>query len=473
MHLTVPAGGLAVDLSTDPVKLYNSAKFNCCVNNLVGSIHHLNLPLGTSIGVLGNNSVSWMITAFAIFQTEHVCVPINFKLPLDNIHSIMQQTNIGLVFCDKNYRHMVPGDIPVIEFGSEFESLIAIDYNKQSETNYERICLTLMTSGTTGVPKKVNFTLKDRLVPMSHQKKIQTKSDAALEPARVLIANPFFNNVGLGVFTNCILDGCQVFCLANFDPKTFLQSIEKYKIQMIHLVTPMMSMILDEHALIQSLNLTSVVQINLLASYADDLLIDRIKKVFTNVVSVINPYGLTETGVILGNFNADKVPIPPGSAGCPAPWVECKLIDDVLHIKTSSLLSKFQTDDTEWFNTNDRFQIDQQGFYYYLGRVDDMLKCGGNKVYPIEIESVLNQHDWVEESVAIGLPDKIKGHKPYAFVKLTKSCDENALIKYAAKNLATYQIPKRIWEIESWPLTSIGKIDKKFLTKLAEQYIKV
>ena len=145
----------------------------------------------------------------------------------------------------------------------------------------------------------------------------------------------------------------------------------------------------------------------------------------------------------------------------------------MLHIKTSSLLSKFQTDDTEWFNTNDRFQIDQQGFYYYLGRVDDMLKCGGNKVYPIEIESVLNQHDWVEESVAIGLPDKIKGHKPYAFVKLKKSCDENALIKYAAKNLATYQIPKRIWAIETWPLTSIGKIDKKFLTKLAEQYIKV
>ena len=242
---------------------------------------------------------------------------------------------------------------------------------------------------------------------------------------------------------------------------------------MIHLVTPMMSMILDEQTLTKSLNLTSVVHINLLASYADDLLIDRIKKVFTNVVSVINPYGLTETGVILGNFNADKLPIPPGSAGCPAPWVECKLIDDVLHIKTSSLLSKFQTDDTEWFSTNDRFQIDQQGFYYYLGRVDDMLKCGGNKVYPIEIESILNQHDCVEESVAIGLADRIKGHKPYAFVKLTKPCDENALIKFAAKNLATYQIPKRIWAIESWPLTSIGKIDKKFLTKLAEQYIKV
>ena len=229
MHLTVPSGSIAVDLSTDPVKLYNGAKFNRCVNNLVGSIHNLNLPLGSNIGVLGNNSVSWMIAAFAIFQTEHVCVPINFKLPLDNIHSIMQQTNIGLVFCDKNYRHMVPGDIPVIEFGSEFESLIAIDCNKQSEPNYERICLTLMTSGTTGVPKKVNFTLKDRLVPMSHQKKIQTKSDTSLEQARVLIANPFFNNVGLGVFTNCILDGCQVFCLQNFDPKTFLQSIKNTK----------------------------------------------------------------------------------------------------------------------------------------------------------------------------------------------------------------------------------------------------
>ena len=100
-----------------------------------------------------------------------------------------------------------------------------------------------------------------------------------------------------------------------------------------------------------------------------------------------------------------------------------------------------------------------------------MLKCGGEKVFPIEIESVLKQHPSVIDSVVIGLEDDVKGQKPYAFVKLLMPINETDLLNYASSRLASYQIPKRIWSLDIFPINEIGKIDKKTLVQLAQQYI--
>jgi acyl-coenzyme A synthetase/AMP-(fatty) acid ligase len=162
---------------------------------------------------------------------------------------------------------------------------------------------------------------------------------------------------------------------------------------------------------------------------------------------------------------------PTGSVGYPLPLVETKLIDDVLHVNTKNLTSRLQEVGEEYFDTRDRFRVDEQGFYYFIGRADDMLKCGGEKVFPIEVEQVLTQHPAVVESVVIGLDDEIKGQKPYAFVKLSTSVEETRLIDYASSVLATYQIPKRIWSLDTFPINEIGKIDKKTLVQLAQQYI--
>jgi acyl-coenzyme A synthetase/AMP-(fatty) acid ligase len=152
-----------------------------------------------------------------------------------------------------------------------------------------------------------------------------------------------------------------------------------------------------------------------------------------------------------------------GSAGYLQPRWDVKLIDSVMHIKTENLLTNYRDQiKEEYFNTNDMFTVDQNGFYYYLGRGDDMFKCGGEKVYPAEVESVLNQHPAVGFSVVVGVTDEIKGHKPYAFAKLHPGAvaSEEELIRYAADNLATYQIPKRIWFIDDIPMNTVGKTNR-------------
>jgi acyl-CoA synthetase (AMP-forming)/AMP-acid ligase II len=284
-------------------------------------------------------------------------------------------------------------------------------------------------------------------------------------------ANPLFHNAGINWLMTNLVGGNAIFVPSQFNAKDFLKDIQKNRITSLNLVPPMMSMMLNETELLKTVDLSSVKEIIFQGSLADVSLLERVKKVFVNVAHITNPYGLTETGIGLFGKHPDGLETPPGSVGYLFPSVETRLIDSVLHVNTKNLYSRLQESNEEYFDTRDRFRVDEQGFYYYIGRADDMLKCGGEKVFPIEVEQVLTQHPAVIESVVIGLDDEIKGQKPYAFVKLSTPVEETHLIDYASSMLATYQIPKRIWSLDTFPINEIGKIDKKTLVQIAQKYI--
>ena len=467
MELEIPLESLVVNLSTNPPTVYSGKKLSRLVDGAAGKLHSLHLPLDASIGLVGVNSAAFMIAMLGTHKTQHLCVPINYKLPKDKIKFCIEDSNVKFVFCDPEFKHLVPPGITVVELGKEFEQFCNNDYLAPVGLDPDRLCMALYTSGTTGLPKKILFSFRDRF---SESVKNKLLSYGGVK-MKTLSANPFFHNAGINWFVSHIVRKNTIFLMPQFDAKQFLKNIEKYQITSISVVTPMMLMMLNETDLISTLNLTSIKEITFQASLADASTIEKVKKVFVNAVYIRNPYGLTETGMSVFDLHPEGIPIPPGSAGYPTPLVRTKLVDDVLYVKSEDLLSRLSDSKDEYFNTRDRFRVDQQGFYYYIGRADDMLKCGGEKVFPIEIESVLDQHACVDSSLVIGLDDSIKGQKPYAFVKLKTHIDEADLLKYAAENLATYQIPKRIWQVESWPLNEIGKLDKKTLVKIAQQYI--
>jgi acyl-CoA synthetase (AMP-forming)/AMP-acid ligase II len=122
-----------------------------------------------------------------------------------------------------------------------------------------------------------------------------------------------------------------------------------------------------------------------------------------------------------------------------------------------------------FFITNDLFSVDENGFYFFTGRADDMFKSGGNTVYPSKIEEILESHAEVQNAIVLGIEDDIKGKKPYAFViRTTESVvSEQQLKDYVLANAAVYMHPRRIWFLETFPLIGSNKIDKKELLKLA------
>jgi acyl-coenzyme A synthetase/AMP-(fatty) acid ligase len=126
-----------------------------------------------------------------------------------------------------------------------------------------------------------------------------------------------------------------------------------------------------------------------------------------------------------------------------------------------------------YFVTGDLFWADSDGFYFYLGRFDDMFKCGGEKIYPLEIEKIIDQHPAVALSTVVAVADEIKGHKPFAFVELKNGANATAeeIKQFTIQNVATYQIPRKVWIIDMLPRTVIGKIDRVTLTNMAKQLL--
>jgi acetyl-CoA synthetase len=120
------------------------------------------------------------------------------------------------------------------------------------------------------------------------------------------------------------------------------------------------------------------------------------------------------------------------------------------------------------YHTGDIAYEDEDGFYWYVGRNDDMIKCSGYRIGPFEIESVLNTHPSVRESAIIGIPDEIRGQIVCAAVKLREGyapSDEltKELQTYVKTNTAPYKYPRRIFYLPELPKTTSGKIIRKSL----------
>lgn len=117
--------------------------------------------------------------------------------------------------------------------------------------------------------------------------------------------------------------------------------------------------------------------------------------------------------------------------------------------------------------TGDLFKMDENGYLYFIGRKDDMLKIKGERVSPKEVENVLYQHDKVREAAVIGVPDEVWGHYIKAFVALEDDSNnekiKNNILKFCDEKLENYAVPKELVIMESLPKNTNGKIDKNKL----------
>jgi benzoate-CoA ligase len=119
----------------------------------------------------------------------------------------------------------------------------------------------------------------------------------------------------------------------------------------------------------------------------------------------------------------------------------------------------------EWFNTGDKYYRDAEGYYYYCGRGDDMLKVGGIWVSPIEIEDTLMSHPAVLETAVVGRNDENGLAKPKAYIVLKSEyqpSDELAkeIQAYVKKTIAAYKYPRWIEFVKDLPKTATGKIQR-------------
>jgi acyl-coenzyme A synthetase/AMP-(fatty) acid ligase len=112
---------------------------------------------------------------------------------------------------------------------------------------------------------------------------------------------------------------------------------------------------------------------------------------------------------------------------------------------------------------------DADGWYYFVGRVDDMFVCAGENIYPGEVEAMLERHPDILQAVVVPAPNELKAHVPFAFVvkKPGAALDEAAVKRHALANGPAYAHPRRVFFLDDLPLSGTNKIDRKGLMRRA------
>jgi acyl-CoA synthetase (AMP-forming)/AMP-acid ligase II len=124
-----------------------------------------------------------------------------------------------------------------------------------------------------------------------------------------------------------------------------------------------------------------------------------------------------------------------------------------------------------WYKTGDVFRREDAGAYTFIGRTDDMFVCGGENIYPGEVESLLERHDDIVQACVVPVPDEIKGEKPFAFVVLRAGAvlTEDGVKRFALDNAPAYQHPRGVAFLTELPLATTNKVDRKALGQIARE----
>ena len=450
------------------------------VNAVARGLLKRGLKAGQRVSIVSANRAEYLFCHFGIMRAGLVSVPVNFKFPPALIEFVARDSDAAFVFCDSARAEQLPEDLPKVVFdaaGSNgFDSFLDSGPFEAVRPGPEAPGMFLYTSGSTGKPKGV---------VLSHHSHIWVsktrlgKNDFSAQ--RFLIAAPLYHMNALSLANLSVFAHASMVMLPQFDAKNYIRAIEDYQCTWLTAVPPMIAMMLQEKDLVARTNFATVQHLRMGSAPVSNSLVNSIREVLPNV-KITNAYGTTEGGPVVFGPHPDGRSQPLLSVGYPHPAAQIRLADGVLQMKSPGVMlgyhkagsrePKLSAPFTEdgFYVTGDIFRVDEHGFYFFLGRADDMFVSGGENIYPSEVERLLETHSSVQQAAVLPLEDNIKGYKPAAFVVLKPGSDlltEDALKQYCLKHAPAYQHPRWIWFVEALPLASTNKIDKAQLKTMA------
>ena len=438
------------------------------------------LKRGERVAILSTNRAEYLFTFFGAMQAGLVAVPVNWKLPAETVRFIVDDSDARLVIGDEGRLTLAPDCVPRVSYDSDFGALLASSHDAEPfralSMRPEEPAMFLYTSGSTGRPKGV---------VLSHYSHLWVVSQRMRRPGpygqRVLVAAPLYHMNGLAMCQTTFSHGDTIVLLPQFTTRGYVEAAARHRVAQLTSVPTMIAMILRERELLAANDLSAVEGVRMGSAPITQALIDQLRSAFPNA-QITNGYGTTEAGPVVFGPHPKGLRQPELSTGYPHPEVQLRLVSDgrevedegVLEMRCGGLMSHYHklpevtaqamTPDG-YYRTGDVFRRDANGFFFFVGRADDMFVCGGENIYPGEVEKMLERHPGIHQAAVLPVPDDLKGHKPVAFVVQAPetTLDEQAVKDFALANAPAYQHPRRVFFIEDMPLASTNKIDKRRL----------
>ena len=438
------------------------------------------IQISDRVGILSLNRVEFIAALLGTMRVGAVPVPINVKLTADTVAFILQDAGAKLVFAEAALRRLCPAGVRVVEFGSDSDSDNAFGHFLDPgdfaafEPAPDSVAVQPYTSGSTGRPKGVLLTHYGQ----NWSRRILVWSRRTTERDAILIAAPLYHKNALNAVKQGLTAGALLPLLPQFNVERYIDAIGSYHCTVISGVPTMMSMVLAQRQRLAATDVTSVRTVMMGSAAASPKLLDEIRRHFANAEPLV-VYGVTEGGPVPFGPHADGRPRPPGSIGVPYAGTEARLVGgataDVgeLILKNPGILLAYHNLPQEtaqrikdgWYYSGDICRRDAEGFYYFVGRTDDMFVSGGENIFPIEIETLLERHAAVHQAVVLPFDHEMKGQVPYAFLELRAghTVTENDIKSFALASAPAYQHPRRVFFIDRMPLAGTNKIDRALL----------
>jgi acyl-CoA synthetase (AMP-forming)/AMP-acid ligase II len=468
----IDAGGTGTD------RLYTYDDMRRLSGAIARGLLKRGLQRGDRVAILSANRAEYLLTFLGTMQAGLVSVPVNWKLPAETVAYVVGDCDARLVIGDDARLALAPDSVPKISFDKDFASFLDEGPFTPVEMKGEEPAMFLYTSGSTGRPKGV---------VLSHYSHLWAMSQRVRRPVpigqRSLVAAPLYHMNGLAMSQTTFSQGDTVVLLPQFSTRGYVEAAAKHKVAFLTSVPTMIAMIMREPDLLANNDLSSVEAVRMGSAPVTQALIDQVHKAFPRAI-ISNGYGTTEAGPVVFGPHPKGLPQPELSTGYPHPEVQLRLTRDgkevqdegMLEMKCGALMTHYHklpaktaevmTPDG-YYRTSDVFRRDENGFFYFVGRVDDMFVCGGENIYPGEVEKMLERHPGIHQAAVIPVPDELKGHKPIAFVVKASGAelDEQSIKTYALANAPAYQHPRRVFFVDEMPLAGTNKIDKRVLAR--------
>ncbi len=423
----------------------------------------LGLGKGERVAWLGTNHPDMLALLFAAARLGAILVPLNWRLTAAEHAKVLRDCAPRLLYCDSAFEPQARElGIALGDWRDKGEPVLA--------GAEEDDLLIVYTSGTTGTPKGAVLTQRALLSNGANS----IHAHALTQDDHVLTALPLFHVGGLNIQTlPALLAGARVTLHPRFEPGAWLHDVAALRPTLSLIVPATMAAVIG-HPDWAGTDLSSLRMLNTGSMVVPESLIQAFH---ARGIPVGQIYGSTETAPIATALLREDAARKLGSAGKPALHCEVKLVEGEIWVRGPNVMRGYWNDpgataaalDADgWFRTGDLARVDDEGYYWIMGRSKDLIISGGENIYPAELENVLSDCPQIAESAVLGVEDAKWGEAACAVVvrKLGALLDEAAVLALFKDRLARFKHPRRIVFLEQLPKNALGKVQKSQLRKL-------
>ena len=441
------------------------------VDELASELRTHGIKSTNRVALVYSDSIEYIILSLAVLSINADIVPIFPLLSEDEVNDIVERIGVNYLISEKAIGLRTKNDLVLLDCGNEKETfLYGCSVHEQLPEEYYDMDLAFIrfSSGTTGSNKGV---------ALSHES-IEQRTSAANEGLNISSSDVIIWVLSMSfhfvvtIFLFLRKASTIVLCAQPF-PGAILDGLTKNKATFIY-AAPFHYNMLAKTSLFSPEMLSNV---RLAISTASRLPDDNACKFYNKFgFELSQAYGIIEVGLPFINVSQDVA--KRASVGKILSGYELKLVnvDDAgigeIHLRGKGMFESYFSPwqmrgkllEDDWFDTGDLGRVDEDGFLYLVGRKKILINYCGMKVFPYEVEAVINKHFAVKESFVFGVSHPEYGQLPSAKVVLREGQESNfsnqTMRKFCYKHLAPYKVPKEFFCVPSLEKTLSGKLKR-------------